>query len=129
MSKSHVSLEAKVCPCCGHKFQTNSILLDKRLRPSMKPETVTGYQNCESCQGKFDEGYLGLVEALDPVHGTRITVDSANRTGRIAFLKKSIAAQVFKIPLRENMEFVFVDQKVIKALEGMQKRAEAAPEN
>jgi len=129
MSKSHVSMEAKVCPCCGNKFSTNSILLDKRLRPSMERETITGYDYCEPCKEKFAEGYLGLVEALNPIHGERLEVHQANRTGRIAWLRRHVAKQMFNIPLTDKMTFVFVDGAVIEMLEGMRKEAEAAPEN
>ena len=34
--KSHVSLEQHACLVCGVSFDTGSILLDKRLRASMK---------------------------------------------------------------------------------------------
>jgi hypothetical protein len=129
MSKSHVSMEAKVCPCCGNTFSTNSILLDRRLRPSMDRETITGYDYCEACKEKFAEGYLGLVEALNPIHNERLEVHQAHRTGRIAWLRKQVAKQLFNIPLTDEMKFVFVDGAVIDKLEGLRQQADAAPEN
>jgi len=40
--KSHVSLEQQLCLVCGTAFDTGNILLDRRLRASMKHHTTTG---------------------------------------------------------------------------------------
>jgi hypothetical protein len=99
----------------------------------MEPITVTGYDYCEACKEKFSEDYLGLVEALNPIHGERLEVHQAHRTGRIAWLRKHVAKQLFNIALTDEMKFVFVDGGVIDKLEGMNQeakaRSEAAPEN
>ena len=95
----------------------------------MERETITGYDYCEACKEKFAEGYLGLVEALNPVHGERLEVHQAHRTGRIAWLRMEVAKQLFNVPLSPKMTFVFVDGGVIDQLEGLRRQAEAAPEN
>jgi hypothetical protein len=95
----------------------------------MENETVTGYQYCDPCTEKFAEGYLGLVEATNPTHGEQLAVDEAYRTGRIAWLRRHVAAQMFNIPLTDNMMFVFIDGTVIKIIEDLQRQAEAALEN
>ncbi len=41
--KSHVSLEQQLCLVCGTAFDTGNILLDRRLRASMKHQTTTGW--------------------------------------------------------------------------------------
>lgn len=41
--KSHVSLEQQLCLVCGTAFDTGNILLDRRLRASMKHHTTTGW--------------------------------------------------------------------------------------
>ena len=94
---------------------------------------MTGYDYCEACKEKFSRGFLGLVEAVNPIHGERLEVHQAHRTGRIAWLQRHVAKQVFNIALTEEMTFVFVDGGVIDKLEEMNQqaksRSEAAPEN
>lgn len=58
--KSHVSLEQHVCLVCGTVFDTGAILLDKRLRTSMKLHTAT---LCPEHQKLFDDGANGALIA------------------------------------------------------------------
>ncbi len=53
--KSHVSLEQQLCLVCGTAFDTGNILLDKRLRASMKHHTTTGWGLCPKHQRLFSE--------------------------------------------------------------------------
>jgi hypothetical protein len=41
--KSHVSQEQQLCLVCGTTFATGSLLLDRRLRASLKHHTMTGW--------------------------------------------------------------------------------------
>src|SRR5450830_1148211 len=63
--KSHVSLEQHVCLVCGTRFDTGTILLDRRLRASMEHHTATGWGLCAEHQKLSDDGFVALVEC-DP---------------------------------------------------------------
>jgi hypothetical protein len=118
--KSHVSLEAHVCPVCGKKHQTNSILLDKRLRASMEKETVTGYGMCGPCEELNKRGYIALVEVDNKGTGDTMKMENANRTGRIAHLRRTVFNQIFNTTVSATLPMVFVDSEVISKITAMQ---------
>jgi hypothetical protein len=64
--KSHVSMEQYVCLVCGVAFDTGAILLDKRLRASMKRYTATRLGLCTEHQKLADEGFVALVKCSCP---------------------------------------------------------------
>ena len=63
--QSYVSLEQRLCLVCGISFDTGNLLLDKRLRASMKRHTTTGWGLCAEHQKLADDGFVALVEC-DP---------------------------------------------------------------
>jgi hypothetical protein len=109
--KSHVSMEQHVCFVCGKTFDTGNLLLDKRLRASMKRNTVTGYGICPEHQAKMDEGYTILIETEDP--------KGEKRTGHIAYVRESQFKNIFNSdPPPKHIAFVEVG--VIEKLKGLQ---------
>lgn len=121
---SHVSLEQHVCLVCGVSFDTGSILLDKRLRASMRRHTVTGWGLCAEHQRLFDAGFVALVEC-DPQRsgsigdGCHMRPEQAYRTGRLAHLKRDVFAQVFNVPVAVDQSCAFVEPGVIEQLQAM----------
>lgn len=113
MEKSHVSMEAQVCVVCGKQFDTGAILLDKRLRKSMEPHTVTGMGLCPEHKKLKDEGYVALVEA-DQATNTRL--------GRVAHLRASVWPHVMNVPVPEGM-VAFIDKEGMDKIEAMQPKA------
>lgn len=120
--KSHVSLEQHVCLVCGVTYDTGSILLDKRLRASMKHHTTTGWGLCPEHQKLSDDGFVAMVEC-DPersgLPGDRLKPEQAYRTGRLAHLKREAFATVFNVPIAADLAFVFVEPGVIERLQAM----------
>ena len=122
--KSHVSLEQHVCLVCGTRFDTGTILLDKRLRPSMERHTATGWGLCPEHQKLSDDGFVALVEC-DPqrsgVSGgvARMKPEQAYRTGRLVHIKREAFAQVFSVPIADGQACVFVEPGVIAQLQTM----------
>jgi hypothetical protein len=120
--KSHVSLEQHACLVCGASFDTGAILLDKRLRASMKQHTVTGWGLCPEHQKLFDDGFVALVEC-DPQrsgsHGERMKPEQVYRTGRLAHLRRTVFANVFNVPIEDKLPCVFVEPGVIERLQTM----------
>lgn len=117
--KSHVSLEQHVCLVCGTRFDTGAILLDKRLRPSMKHHTATGWGLCPEHQKLSDDGFVALVEC-DPQRSgasagaARMKPEQAHRTGRLAHVKREAFALVFNVPIKTDPVCVFVEPGVIE---------------
>lgn len=121
---SHVSLEQHACLVCGEVFETGAILLDKRLRASMKRHTLTGWDLCSEHQKLFEDGFVALVEC-DPrrsgasAGATRMKPEQAYRTGRIAHLRRAVFAEVFNLPIETTQVCVFVEPGIIDRLQSM----------
>lgn len=127
--KSHVSLEQHVCLVCGSTFDTGSILLDRRLRPTMEHHTTTGWGLCPEHQRLSSEGFVALVEC-DPLRSGlpsgegSMKPEEAYRTGRVAHLKRSAFAKVFNVPITTVQPCMFVELGVIERLQSMVAPAE-----
>ena len=114
--KSYVSVEQKQCPICGIVHDTG-LLLDRRMRESLERFTLTGAALCGECQGKYDEGYIALVE-VDPAQspeGDTLKMEDAYRTGRIARIRKNLWPEIFDSPC-PDMPMVFAEDEVISML-------------
>lgn len=121
MDKSHVSLEQKICVVTGQPYDTDSILLDRRLEESMEQHTVTGWGISPEVQEMFDQGFIALI-GIDPERSKtlpngNIDVNHAYRTGNMAYLKREVAEELFNLPISE---FQFVDDVIIQQLKEIQ---------
>lgn len=122
MDKSFVSLEKHICAVCGKAFDTGAILLDRRLRPSMEPCTVTDYGLCPEHLKLFNEDYIALVE-IDPERSDvgpeddRIKPQDVYRTGKFAHLRKHVFTHLFDAPIQDKQAFIYVDPEVFQHLE------------
>jgi len=121
--KSHVGMEQKVCPVCGKAFDTGVILLDKRMRNSLEHHTVTGWDLCPQHAKLWAKGYIALVEC-DPGKSTftggTMKPENAFRTGRIAHIRKAVAARIFNAGIPGPL--AFVEPGVVDMLEEMQEK-------
>lgn len=122
--QSHVSIEQHVCLVCGARFDTGAVLLDRRLRASMRHQTVTGWGLCAEHQKLSDAGFVALVEcdpqrSGSPAGGARVKPEQAHRTGRLAHLKREIFARVFNVPIAASQPCVFVEPGVIERLQSI----------
>lgn len=127
--KSYVSLEQHLCVVCATSFDTGSILLDRRLRSSMKRHTTTGWGMCPEHQRMHLEGFVALVECDPQRSGARsgdgqMKPEQAYRTGRLAHLRREAFARVFTVTIAADQPVVFVEPGVIERLQAM-----AAPED
>lgn len=120
MSKSHVSLEQKMCLVTGKPFDSGAVLLDKRLKNSMERNTITGWGFSPAVQEKLDQDYVALV-CIDfeksKVTGERIMPEDAYRTGAIAYLKRHVLKDI--APGLEVKEMTFVDNEFLDMLEAI----------
>lgn len=119
MTKSYVSMEQKICVVCGCKYDTNALLMDRRLKESMEQHTVTGYGACDEHQKLADDGYVALI-GVNPSNLNSIRMEDANRTGELAHVRKEMFSSMFKINLDpEKFPMVFVESEVIGRLKEM----------
>ena len=121
--KSYVSLEQRLCLVCGAPFDTGNLLLDKRLRASMKRLTTTGWGLCPEHQKLSDDGFVALVEcdpqrSGSPAEG-RLKPEQAYRTGRLIHLRRTVFAKVFNVSIEDKQACVFVEPGVIEQLQTM----------
>jgi len=123
MEKSYVSIEQKICPICLKKFESNAILIDRRMRNSMERNTITGYEICPECKKKLDNGYMALIVS-DPskskVTNGKSKIEDAYRTGEILWIKRDVFNKIFNTD--EKRPFVFCDEELPKKLKGMMKQ-------
>ena len=109
MSKSYVSLEEFICPILGIKHNDGAgVLLDTRLKPTMERTTVTGFKISKSAQDKLDAGYVALIEVSNTDLGDKLDNNKADRTGRLAWVKKEFANAIFNQHI-ETMAFINKD--------------------
>jgi hypothetical protein len=111
--KSYVSLEKRVCLVCGNEYETGSLLLDRRLIPSMHRHTTVGWGLCAEHQKCHEDGFLALVECDPQKSGTAapdgsLKPEDAYRTGVVAFLKRETFNQLFTVQVPVNMPAVYV---------------------
>jgi len=122
-NKSYVSLEQRVYLACGTSFDPGNLLLDKRLRASMKRYTTTGWGLCPEHQKLFDDGFVALVECDPERSGSqadgRLKPEQAYRTGRVAHLRRTAFAQVFNVPIAAEQACIFVEPGVLDQLQAM----------
>jgi hypothetical protein len=116
--KSYVSMEQHICVVCGKAFDTNAILLDKRLKDSMEQHTITGWGMCEEHEQLRVDGYVALVgvdESKSKISGSAIKPADAYRTGNIAHIRMAVWEQVFNFPAPDR-KVAFVQDEVIDIL-------------
>lgn len=120
--KSYVSIERRVCIVCGAEYDTNALLIDKRLRASLDRHTVTGWGLCSKDQQLFNDGFVALVEidpakSGNPPEGGSVRPERAYRTGTLAYLRRDAATQAFNIPIRQDRPCIFVEPGLIQKLQ------------
>ena len=126
MEKSYVSLEAKVCPVCGKQFETDSILLDRRVQPVFERETVTGWGLCPEHAKQQEDGYTFLVE-IDPdkssTNNGTIKPEDAYRTGVFVAVKANVLDILgFPEEIRDK-RIIFIDHEMVEILTNLNKES------
>lgn len=115
MSKSHVGMGFYVCPVCGCKHG-ETVLLDRRLQPTLEAENFAGWHLCQPHQELLDKGYVALVGA-HPGSGNEL--HTANRTGKVVHIRRAAFKDMFNAEPPEVMGWC--SPEVIAQLEGLAK--------
>lgn len=130
--KSHVSMGQSMCPACGKVFDNGEILLDRRLRNSLKSKTFTGYGLCPEHKALCDQGYIALVVCDESKSEKLYTSDGgeammkpedAYRTGELIHIRKEKAKLIFK-GLNEKRDVMFITTEAAEMLKRMLKESE-----
>lgn len=117
MTKSYVSLGQLRCLACDKDFDDGTILLDRRLSPTMEKHTVTGWGLCPEHQ---KEGFITLIEIKPPPPGVeRVRPQDADRTGTMCMVSRKAWGLVANVPAPEGCGPVFVEQGVVAKLQAM----------
>ena len=119
--KSYVTLEQKVCPVSGKTFDSDSLLMDMKLRDSFEKNTITGWEICPEVQEQLNKGFIALVE-IDEDKSTlssngNYLPENVWRTGNICYLKQTACNKIFNMKI--TTPFVFIQQGVIEQLQIM----------
>lgn len=125
--KSRVSMGFALCPVCGVKHD-EVVLMDSRLRKKLPHESFMGYALCKKDKAKKDEGYIALVECKNSNDGeseARMTLQDADRTGRVCHIRSEIWPKIFNSPApTQGMRFVTVE--AVEAFETLARLHEQA---
>lgn len=115
MSNDFVAMETNLCPVCGieHSYNTG-ILIDKRMKKIKN--TLSGYSLCQEHDQLLKDGYIALIEVTDDYTTNEvISLKSANRTGKIAFVKRKLADKMFNIS--DSSPLMFIDREAMSEIE------------
>ena len=113
-TKSHIALEAALCPACLKVHETDAILLDRFLKDSLSQPTVSHWAMCPEHQKLKDEGYITLIECKNEPH----SFEDALRTGNIIHIRGTAWEQLFNVPPPPN-GLGFIPIGVIEKLQNM----------
>ena len=117
--KSYVSMEQKICPVTGTVFETDAILLDKKLREIHDTYTITGMQIKPEVEKMIKDGYLPIVEIdTDKSDMDNLNPNTAYKTGNVAYLRREVAEELLGI--KDASQFVYGDASLFERLSAMQ---------
>lgn len=125
--KSHVGMVYRLCPITGEEWETGEILLDKKMKKSLKRKNIVGYGFAPKVQEQLDKGFVVLLEidpnkSKSPTKGNTLSITDVYKTGRLIYLKKQVAKDILGI--KDHIEMSFIDKKVFEFLENLQKKNE-----
>lgn len=128
MSKSHVSVEQKICVVIGKPYDAG-ILLDRRLKNSLEPTTLTGWGLCPEVKEKIDAGFIAMVE-VDESKSIRcddgkIKPQDAYRLGGVAYLKREVFGRIFNCDGNKVPDVVYTDTEVMEYLKKLDDECES----
>jgi hypothetical protein len=106
------------------KYDTGSLLMDKRMKDTFERHTLTGPGCCGDCTTKKDDGYIACVEcdadkSNAEIDGSQETMkhEDAFRTGQITWVRESAWLNMFNVPVPPN-NVCFIDEEAAKLLQG-----------
>ena len=78
---------------------------------------------CPDDKRLHEDGYIALVEIEEPKNPlAKLTPYNAVRTGVVIHLRRTVARQLFKVPV--ELEFVYIDKAVAESIRLMNERSQ-----
>lgn len=115
--KDFVGMTFQVCPICGTEH-SEAVAIHKRMAKVLEPRNFEGFVLCDEHK-KMQAEYIALVEASNTGVGSNLKPQNAVRTGNIVHIRRTMAAEIFNVPLPADPPFVYVEVGVIDKLKGM----------
>ncbi len=109
--KSFVAIGVDICPIC-YAEHNETVLLDRRLKDSLPSKVRTSWSLCPKHEAMKAE-YVALIEVSNT---NPRTPDDAKPTGNYLHVRRSVAAQIFNVPLPDDIPFAYMGVGVLDAL-------------
>ncbi len=108
--KSFVAVGVEICPIC-YAEHGETVLLNRRLQNTLPSKVRTGWSLCPKHEAMKAE-YVALVEVSNT---NPRTPDDAVPTGNYLHVRRSVATQIFNVPL-DDIPFAYMEVGVLDAL-------------
>lgn len=123
--KSYTSVEHHICVICGTKFSTNTVLIDKHMRNTLEPNTITGFGLCPEHEKLHKDGFVALIVADEelssnkPKNNMFYGLHGVYRTGVVVHIRREVAKTIFNCQ-NPDAPFMYCEPEVISMLERLQ---------
>lgn len=121
---SFVGMERGMCPICGEKHDTGTILLHTRLKnvfPMLGDGEATCFHICDVCKAMEEKGYVALVGVVNG--GDEITPATADRSAEYIWLRRHVAEQIIDTDISE-FPFCYIEPQAIESIKAIIERHE-----
>jgi hypothetical protein len=108
MEKSHVSLDTKICIFCGKQFEVG-IILDKRLKNTLKKNTITGIELCPECTKEDYTLLIEIDEDKSSMENGNVLPENAYKTGRAVYVNNEAFPKIFGTTSKNK--FIFINER------------------
>lgn len=108
--KSFVAVGVEICPIC-YAEHGETVLLNRRLQDTLPSKVRTSWSLCPKHEAMKAE-YVALVEVSNT---NPRTPDDAVPTGNYLHVRRSVATQIFNVPL-DDIPFAYMEVGVLDAL-------------
>lgn len=109
MEKSHVGLGFHTCEICGNEHDT-VVLFDQRMGKTLDYKNWLGESGiCPDCQVLLNDDRIPFIEA-------KIINGRPTRQGRICWIKKSVAPEIFTVPCEKG---AYLDSEAMDIIQKM----------
>jgi hypothetical protein len=100
-----------ICIVCG-KTHGGSVKRHRKLRDQFEMKTPGNWDMCDEHKKLHQEGYIALVEAIQPSHtlqedGEIIAGGDPHRTGKVIHVRYELAEQLFQTAIDRSLPMVF----------------------
>ena len=120
-------MEQKMCPITGELWDTGNLLVAKNTKEELDMYTCTGYAYSPKVEEMFEKEYCALVEMDEEatkeklkskvLDDGKVTMLDAVRTGRVMYIKKELAINLFGEGVKEMN---FIDEETFELLKKKQ---------